>query len=109
MIVELIRGIVGGSISALMSAFNQLLFLSFVLDDVGVTRCDFAKCRACLTRLILKTHNRCCLRKIIILDVYRILSITIYFDPAPPPWKVVANSIYPFVYSIRTTRKGVCI
>ena len=38
-----------------------------------------------------------------------LLSFTIYYEPEPPLCKVVINSIYPHVYSIVTTRKGVCI
>ena len=38
-----------------------------------------------------------------------LLSFNIYYDPAPPSYNVVANCIYPPVYSIVTTRKGACI
>ena len=77
--------------------------------DVVVTRSDFAKFRTCLTRLIIKTHNRCCLRKVIRLDVYSLLIFILYYGPEPPPWDVVANSIYPPVCSIVTAIKGLCI
>ena len=37
------------------------------------------------------------------------LYFTLYYDPVPPTWKVMVNSIYPPVYSIFTNRKGVSI
>ena len=74
MLVDSIRGIGGGSMHAWMSAFIRLLFTSFMmLVDVVVTHSDFAKGCTCLTRLILKTHSRCRLGKVIILDVYCIV------------------------------------
>ena len=94
---------------ACTSAFNHLMFPSFILDDVGVTRSDFSKCRTCLNRIILKTHSTFCLRNVIRLDVYSLVIITIYYEPVTPPWKVAYNSIYPPVCSIVTTRKGVYI
>ena len=80
-----------------------------MLDDIGVTQTDFEKCRTCLTRMILKTHSICCLRKVIILDLYRLVIFTFCYYLVPPTWKVVVNSIYPPVFSIINTRKGVCI
>ena len=65
----------------------------FLRDGGDVTRSDFAKCRTCLPRMILKTNSRCSLRKVIRLDVCFLAIFTPYYDPAPPTWKVVANSI----------------
>ena len=37
-------------------------------------------------------------KEVIILDVYIIVIFTPYYDPSPPPWKVVANSISSCLY-----------
>ena len=108
--VAFIRGVGGGSMRDWTSEFSRLLFLIFImLVAVGATRSDFTKFCTCLTMLILKTHSNCCLRNFVGIDVYRLIIFTIYYDPAPPPYKVVENSIYPHVCSIFTTRKGVFI
>ena len=62
-----------------------------------------------LSRMIIKTNSRCHLIKLIRLGVYRLVIFTLYYYPAPPPWKVVANSIYPPICIIFATRKGVYI
>ena len=59
--------------------------------------------------VILKKNSRCHLRKVIRLDVYRLVIFNLYYDPAPPTWKLASNSIYPPVCIIFTDRKGVCI
>ena len=43
------------------------------------------------------------------LDVYRLVIFTLYYEPTPPPLKVLANSIYTPVSRIFTTIKSVCI
>ena len=32
-------------------------------------------------------------KELIILDAYILVIFTPYYDPSPPPWKVVANSM----------------